>query len=269
MKSHLSKPALHLTPEDLRARVMKTEKPAYVLGRKTYVSGRNWFGGGPLLPSHMPWPRTDIHRQPMHFWAQIDCATLNGPHDLPNSGLLLFFFDLDEFGPDQRHNGAGKVIFVAQSDIPLMERQPPSDMPQFLHAPGEQTSKFDTRVTTNKFAAEPHMFAWYDMQNVDLNWDLLSNENELSAGEIATEVTQANRKETIATAAPETYGQHALLGPEQEITNPTYGEGVRLMCLGSDDEMDWQFADDGVVEFWMSHADLREHRFDRAYAMMA
>ncbi|NNF73248.1 MAG: DUF1963 domain-containing protein, partial [Rhodobacteraceae bacterium] len=101
----------------------------------------------------------------------------------------------------------------------------------------------------------------------DLNWDRLTHENEFDAREIATEMTHANRKKTIAEKAPETHGQHALLGPEQKITNPTRGDGVRLMCLGSDVEMDWEFGDVGVVEFWISPTDLCNRRFDLAYAM--
>ncbi|MBT8474099.1 MAG: DUF1963 domain-containing protein [Rhodobacteraceae bacterium] len=266
-KTHLKKPAIVLSPKDLRARVLKTCKPAYVLGRKDYTSGRNWFGGLPLLPDHMPWPRTTLHQQPMHFWAQIDCSTLSGPYDLPQKGLLLFFYDLEAYGADQKDSGLGKVIFVPPDEIPSAERIPPDDLPIFSHEPGEQTSAYGEGNVKKKFAAVPHEFASYDLENVDLNWDRLTHENEFDAREIATEMTHANRKKTIAEKAPETHGQHALLGPEQKITNPTRGDGVRLMCLGSDVEMDWEFGDVGVVEFWISPTDLCNRRFDLAYAM--
>ena len=268
LKKRLAKPALVLTQEDLRARVLKTSKPAYVLGRQAYTTGRNWFGGLPLLPDHIPWPRTTRHQQPMHFWAQIDCSTLSGPHDLPEKGLLLFFYDLDAFGTDGKDNGLGKVIFVPAEEIPSDERMAPTDLPIFSHTPGEQTSDYGEGTVKAKFAAVPFEFASYDLENVDLNWDRLTHENEFDARKIACEMTHTNRKKTIAEKAPETYGQHALLGPEQQIKNPSGGEGVRLMCLGSDIEMGWEFGDVGVVEFWIAPSDLCHRRFDKAYAMV-
>lgn len=264
---HQSKPKLHLTKEELKAHVMKAEKPAYIFGRSNYVSGRNWFGGLPLLPAGQPWPRTCLYQQPMHFWAQIDCSTLEGKHDLPRKGMLLFFFDLDAHGATRPDSGLGKVLFLKEREIPKIERQPPSDLPLFSHYPGEQQSSFSSKNQNAKFAAEPHAYASYDVRDVALNWDRLVMENEFDACELASEFTRANRHATIATKAPETNQKHALLGQEEALTAPKRDDDVRLMCLDSDVEMDWQFGDCGVVEFWISPDDLRARRFDLAYAM--
>ena len=181
--------------------------------------------------------------------------------------MLLFFFDLDAHGATRPDSGLGEVLFVKECEIPTIERQPPSDLPLFSHYPGEQQSKFSFKNQNVKFAAEPHVYASYDVRDVALNWDRLVMENEFDAGELASEITRANRDATIVTKAPETNQRHALLGREEALTNPKSGDHVRLMCLDSDVEMDWQFGDCGVVEFWISPDDLHARRFDLAYAL--
>ncbi len=260
-------PLLVLTDAEIDAHVRTAARTAFVLGRGPTPTGRNWFGGLPLLPRTQPWPRTQTHLQPMHFWLQIDCATLTGNHALPRDGLLLFFYDLDDQGANTRDNGLGAVRYVPADEIPAQPHPAPADLPHLHHAPGVQHSAYSTESIMRIYAALPHGFDTYLMADADLDWDRIDWGCEAKAEAHADTLTHANRKETIAGKCPETYGQHALLGPEQAITNPTGGDGIRLACLGSDTEMGWEFGDVGVVEFWITPEDLRARRFDRAYAM--
>lgn len=58
--------------------------------------GASRIGGAPDLPPGVEWPR--IEGAPLAFLAQIDLAELRGmagAEDLPDSGLLAFFYDAD------------------------------------------------------------------------------------------------------------------------------------------------------------------------------
>lgn len=57
-------------------------------------------GGTPYLPRDMAWP-VDSKGIGMALLAQVDCAALEGLPDFPHTGLLQFFFALDDvFGMD-------------------------------------------------------------------------------------------------------------------------------------------------------------------------
>lgn len=57
-------------------------------------------GGTPYLPHDMPWP-LDGKGMRLELLAQIDCAALEGLPGFPHTGLLQFFFGLDDvFGMD-------------------------------------------------------------------------------------------------------------------------------------------------------------------------
>nr|MDE7245756.1 DUF1963 domain-containing protein [Oscillospiraceae bacterium] len=58
------------------------------------------MGGTPYLPHDISWP-VDKAGTPMTLLAQVDCASLTGMTDFPQTGLLQFFIALDEtFGAD-------------------------------------------------------------------------------------------------------------------------------------------------------------------------
>lgn len=57
-------------------------------------------GGTPYLPRDMAWP-LDSKGFQLQLLAQIDCAALTGLPDFPHTGLLQFFFGMDDvFGMD-------------------------------------------------------------------------------------------------------------------------------------------------------------------------
>lgn len=57
-------------------------------------------GGTPYLPQDMAWP-LDSRGMGMELLAQVDCAALESLPDFPHTGLLQFFFGLDDvFGMD-------------------------------------------------------------------------------------------------------------------------------------------------------------------------
>ena len=71
-------------------------------------------GGTPYLPRDMAWP-LDPKGLGMDLLAQVDCAALKGLPDFPHTGLLQFFFALDDvFGvefDDQTSQTGFRVLY--------------------------------------------------------------------------------------------------------------------------------------------------------------
>ena len=71
-------------------------------------------GGTPYLPREMAWP-VDSKGMGMELLAQVDCAALTGLPDFPHTGLLQFFFALDDvFGvtfDDQTAQTGFRVLY--------------------------------------------------------------------------------------------------------------------------------------------------------------
>jgi hypothetical protein len=93
------------------------------------------FGGLPRLPGHYEWPRTPSG-VPLHFLAQIDCADIAFPTQLPERGVLFFFGRDDD---EQLWEGAWKEQASASEDCQIIyaldafaatpTRESPADLP--------------------------------------------------------------------------------------------------------------------------------------------
>lgn len=94
---------------------------------------RSWFGGLPMMPDNVPWPRSlsRDHPQrgeiPLHFLAQLRCSDF--PEDLwgglgPRDGWLLFFVDPNSSGPE----GDGEGYRVIHTQSLGVERELPQDL---------------------------------------------------------------------------------------------------------------------------------------------
>src|SRR5262245_3485972 len=92
---HLARPAIH---------VLKCGAPT-----------RSHFGGIPDLPKDVPWPAW--RRGKLAFLARIALTELRLAHSvpwLPQSGALLFFYDIENepWGFDPGDRGGAKVLFL-------------------------------------------------------------------------------------------------------------------------------------------------------------
>lgn len=100
-------------------------------------------GGTPYLPHDIPWP-LNSNGMGMELLAQVDCAALESLPDFPHTGLLQFFFALDDvFGidfDDQVAQKGFRVLYhetvdrsVTVSDVLLKkgEAPQPEDMEDY------------------------------------------------------------------------------------------------------------------------------------------
>ena len=87
-----------------------------------WAAANSWIGGSPIVPDDFDWPR-DSEGMPLHFVAQVDCASLAGPDSagipVPQDGALLFFAGLESF-----------VAYIREDAMALAEpRTSPPDLP--------------------------------------------------------------------------------------------------------------------------------------------
>ena len=114
----------------------------------------SWFGGLPKLPDHVAWPREVYgEKRPLHFMAQINCATLPTRaaqlHGYPTSGYLCFFSEIYELSE------TGAVIYFEDDIAPLSPRMPPEDsLP--IYGCQDYSSPFNDRQFPVNRAGLPH-----------------------------------------------------------------------------------------------------------------
>lgn len=82
------------------------------------------IGGIPDVDDKFIWPRYGSDNRPLSFIAQFDCSDL-GLEELPSSGLLSFFYDLED---RPWHTDAGCRVFW----FPDKEVLSPADVPNDL-----------------------------------------------------------------------------------------------------------------------------------------
>lgn len=147
-KAALAKQIEGMSEGDFEAFVAEKALPAYHLKRVWPLGaageGLSHFGGQPHLPGDYVWPINKITNRSLHFLLQVDCSQINDfgvGSDLPKSGLLLFFADMDseeEYGPKRT-----AVVHVPLRHVPKLPHPTPNDLPPLYHLEGksENTSR--------------------------------------------------------------------------------------------------------------------------------
>src|SRR5512133_3127985 len=87
---------------------------------KSATVTKSYFGGRPPLSPHYAWPTRN--GRPLSFLACIDCSELPRSADLnwlPGSGLLLFFYDVQDqpWGFDPKDRGGSATVYVPATEV--------------------------------------------------------------------------------------------------------------------------------------------------------
>jgi uncharacterized protein YwqG len=111
-------------------RVIAALEPCVVLevaGIGDVAVGGSKLGGAPDMPKDMDWPAWE--KGPLTFLAQIDLSALGVDTDLPSTGRLLFFADVDRcFGLYPEDRDGFRVMWT---DAHVEPRPAPADVEEF------------------------------------------------------------------------------------------------------------------------------------------
>lgn len=239
-------------------------------------------GGTPYLPHDMAWP-VDSRGMGMELLAQVDCAALEGLPDFPHTGLLQFFFGLDDlFGADFDHMTEQKdfrVLYHGTVDPAVTAAEVQAKKAEAPQPEG------DTRYYTPLFGAYGIRFAPTAVQHISSQdfraWEqFLAKWNEGHGTDFKTQwdyyrATKINGE----FPAPEEKAPYHQLGgypyftqedPRAGIDDPIADLDVLLFQLDSDmlpkeqgggDLVLW--GDCGVANFFISREALKRRDFSR------
>jgi uncharacterized protein YwqG len=264
---------------EFASRLESYEKPAiaFQLSDQTATSStRSKLGGLPLLPTSYSWPRSS--QRDLDFLLQIDLAEiadLDPTEALPPSGILSFFYDLENqpWGYDPTHLDFFRVEFFPEQ---LLSTNPP---------PGTTTEIPERSLTFSRALTLPHPWS--------RPFDRLQLECQLTKAEIRQYCDFLAVYD--AQSYPDDRPSHRLFGHSENIqgdmqleaqlvSNGLYcgdpsgyndpkakeleagaDDWLLLLQLDSDDHADLMWGDVGMLYYWIRSDDLINRRFRRSW----
>lgn len=243
------------------------------------------LGGAAHLPQDLSWPTNK--GRPLNFLLQIDLAELQ-PHDsqglLPPSGLLSFFYDIEEqpWGYDPNELDGFCVVYTSAAEV-LEPRQGPDTE----DSPAEHSISFHSTWTIPHYGSRA--FDWL------VGTNCISREEESIYIDLSTQVENLYSLVTHDKFFTKTGGYHRMLGhsmniqgdmqleaqlvsnglycgdssgyrdPRRESLEPGADDWLLLLQLDSDDSIGLMWGDIGMLYFWIHKNDLAQQRFSNVW----
>ena len=240
--------------------------------RHTDEATTSTLGGEPALPMGETWPRG---QHPLSFLAQLDLATIQAqlPVEwLPNSGKLLFFYDVESeaWGFDPKDADCWQVKYIPQG-TPTETLSTPDGAeafePAFLDFHPVGTFSEDGPFLPDEVALEEE--AMEDFMQLVRTHDF----GELPLHQIGGK-HYAVQNEDMATECQLASGGVNCGSPDGYATDRAKQlfEGAKewrlLFQLDSDDDAGWMWGDSGILYFWVREEDARKGDFSRVWCCL-
>jgi uncharacterized protein (TIGR02996 family) len=242
-----------------RELVLKLARPMVTIATKKVKEsaisvGDSKFGGLPDLPKGIEWPKCD--QGPLAFLGQIALRDLQGTqaaHVLPKDGVLSFFaYDNDGAQPGnfQPEEGVTQVFYTADAKQ-LIRREPPKDFDE---------TGYEILPTCRLSFCEswdlPEYGDKYPSTNAKDMKKLAKADPDHQLGEIRWK------------CRPDGHYCNHLLGYSCHFRTDDPSPGADwspLLCLGSDDNLNWNWCDGEHLAIFVHEQDLRKGKFTRIY----
>ncbi len=219
--------------------------------------GASKFGGAPDVPANFDWPMRD--EAPLVFMAQINLDEL-APFDienkLPSSGVLSFFYDMNEDGDwpfGELADEGGWRVFHFEEDLARVEV--PAEA-QISH--GLKTAA----VTPQIFCDVPTETFWIDVAE---NEDDQLTEEETGDWEELLEKVEAPRHSLLMLGHPHIIQNDARYETAQMTGRGDFDDWIVLLQMDMDDTIDWMWGDAGAMFYLMHRDDLTNRNFDKCW----
>lgn len=250
--------------------------------------GRTRIGGLPLLPKDFAYPQftdpEDGVTRPLSFLAQIDLAEiapLDREHQLPDHGVLSFFYELENqpWGYSPSHLGCARVYWFEDADALTETPLPDTLDPAFvIPALAVETGAFDDypdfteggehfgldAVLPDTDKAYDQYQAMRTAEFADETRTKLLGYADIVQDDMLYQCEYIARGYSLADGLPEI--------PESEQPDIAAHETdwVLLFQLDSVDTEDFElmFGDCGRIYFYIRKDDLAARRFDRVHLIL-
>jgi uncharacterized protein YwqG len=256
------------------------EKPsiAFSLGDapEGTTTHRSKLGGLPLLPSGFEWPHS--HARPLDFLLQIDCvevAAIDPYRVLPTSGLLTFFYDLENqpWGYDPKQLDGYRVVLIDGNGFVSTPLPSPEYhlRPRALHfGAGRTLPHFGSR-DYDRLAAETRLLdeewdRYFDfIVTYELKFYPPESGRHRMLGHSANVQGDMQLEAQLVTNGLYCGDETGYNDPRAKLLERKAGDWLLLLQLDSDDRSDLMWGDMGMLYFWIRQQDLKAHRFDRIW----
>lgn len=240
---------------------------------ETMAVGVSKLGGLPDLPVGVAWPYWK--GAPLAFLAQIrleDVQTYDAAHELPDQGLLSFFYDARQqtYGDNPADRGSWQVLYLDGDGTRLQRTPTPPDMP----TGGRYTP------CAVAFSAELTLPQQPELELPDLDWS--AGERAMYERFLATFPTPPVGGAALhrLLGHPETLqddmrmecqvAAHGLTGDDPRAAG--LAEGAMswrlLLQLDSDARAGMRWGDAGMVYFWIERDALAARQFDNVWLVL-
>ena len=239
----------------------------------TLATGVSKFGGMPDVPADFAWP--EWKGLPQSFIAQIRLEEIH-PYDvdgvLPTQGLLWFFYDAQQqtYGADPADKGGWRILFAKQPPN-LQRATPPTTLPTTSQFQACSLS-FSSELT---LSLQPHLEL--------TNFDWTDEEQQKYETFIATFPTPEDRRaiHNRLLGNPETLQDDMRLQCQYVSNGVTDESDPRAVTLAkdalewqlllqvdSDEHAGMQWANTGLLYYWLKKADMQACLFDASWLVL-
>lgn len=236
--------------------------------------GSSRLGGTPDLPSAVDWPR---HQgRPLAFLAQIDCAQVNTfdhADELPGQGWLYLFYDAQQqpWGFDPADAGSVRVLFHPGDGAALAPRPFPDDLPIEVRfkatglrfAATADLPDPDSHFADYGFDDDEHE-AWFDL----LEDGKLARGCGMLLGHSRNIQNGQELQCQLVTHGLYCGNASGYEDPRRAQLEAGASQWRLLLQLDSEDTTGMHWGDSGRLYIWLRADDLRERRFERAWAIL-
>lgn len=251
----------------------------HIGGEASLDLGVSHFGGKPDVPEGFQWPI--YQNMPLTFLAQLSCkelAPLDINHELPETGLLSFFYALDNecFGYDARDIDGFRAFWFDENE--------PLHTQEFVIGVSKKNMLPRLGIRYEREATYPHCEDFTILNNGQIEDYNKFEEAEKELGIHRTDAMHrtlgwADLIQNNTTWRCELLSQGYSFGPEfmkipEEIREgsklPSVHRWKLLFQLGTVKEGDYtlMFGDAGKIYFYIPEEDLKARRFDRVCGEM-
>ncbi|MBP6745978.1 DUF1963 domain-containing protein [bacterium] len=250
---------------------------ALIPGRKSVEALRpsqSKLGGKPDAPSNFIWPTKD--EKPLSFIAQInlsDVPAIEGSQ-LPNSGLLSFFYNNEVWGFDPKDKGGFQVFYFENEIDHLKAHQPPPAKTEKKLFGMFSKSVAVLEYSSCPLTAELTLTLPYELKGIALSEEETEKYCELleaigghhrllgHAEPIQNEMELECELVTNGLYCGDSTGYHDPRAKKLEKSSDTWN---LLLQIDSDDEAEMMWGDAGRLYFWIRAEDLANRQFSNCW----
>jgi uncharacterized protein YwqG len=238
--------------------------------------GNSKLGGLPDLAPGIAWPA--LKGTPMSFIAQIRLSDLQGmdaAKDLPRTGLLSFFYDATQqaFGDNPADRDGWQVIYRDGAPVPAsLSRQP---------APDALPAQARFKACNVSFAPEWTLPTDPTIDTPNLKWtDAEQSRYEKLYGSFPNPSDHATIHHRLLghpnTLQDDMRSQCQLVSHGvTDSSDPKAAALLKgmldwhlLLQVDSDENAGMRWANNGMLYYWIQHADLAARRFDQVWVVL-